>query len=79
MDDLTPFPPTQPSGALVPPPKVPGTAVAAAAPAPLPGQPRPARVPFMRRDAFAQFLERTLDAVDELADTVAAGLGLRQR
>lgn len=78
MDDYTP-PPTQPSGALVPPPKFPGTAVAAATPAPLPGRPQRQRMPFMRSDAWAQFLERAFDAVDELADTVAAGLGLRQR
>lgn len=77
MDDITP--PTQPSGALVPPPKFPGTAIAAATPAPLPGRPQQRRVPFMRRDAWSQFLERAFDAVDELADTVAAGLGLRQR
>jgi len=77
MDEYTP-PPTQPSGALVPPPRFPGTAVAAAS-APLPGRPQRQRMPFMRSDAWAQFLERAFDAVDELADTVAAGLGLRQR
>lgn len=77
MDDYTPR--TQPAGALVPPPKGPGTAVAAATPAPLPARPDRERLPFMRRDAFAQFIERAFDAVDELADTVATGLGLRRR
>ncbi len=76
MDDF--IPQTEPSGALVPPPRVPPTAVALATPDPPPL--RPSRVPYLRRTgSVAQFVQRTLDAVDELADTVAEGLGLRAR
>jgi hypothetical protein len=68
-------PPTQPSGELVPPPKVPGTAVAAATPAPLP--PRRARA-APDPNVIRRFISRTLDAVDNVADAVAEGLGLRR-
>lgn len=70
-------PPTQPSGELVPPPKIPGTAVAAATPAPIP--PHPARA-WASRDpsVIRRFISRTLDAVDNVADAVAEGLGLRR-
>jgi hypothetical protein len=73
-DDLTP--PTQPSGAYMPPPKVPGTAIAAATPAPLP----PRRSREMRLEdanVIQRFISRTLDVVDSMADSVAEGLGLR--
>jgi hypothetical protein len=73
-DDLTP--PTQPSGAHMPPPKVPGTAIAAATPAPLP----PRRSREMRLEdanVIQRFISRTLDVVDSMADSVAEGLGLR--
>jgi hypothetical protein len=73
-DDLTP--PTQPSGARMPPPKVPGTAIAAATPAPLP----PRRAREMRLEdanVIQRFISRTLDVVDSMADSVAEGLGLR--
>lgn len=77
MDDDF-LPPTQPFGALVPPPKVPGTAVAAATPAPQPQ--RSSRERFgLRGHAFWRLVERTLDAVDEVADQIALGLGLRHR
>ena len=71
------IPPTQPFGALVPPPKVPGTAVAAATPAPQPQ--RPSRERYLRRGGLWRLFERTLDAVDEVADQIALGLGLRHR
>ena len=78
MDDVVPTPPTEPSGALVPPPRVPPTAVSTATPEPPPL--RPERQPYMRqRGRAAQFLRQTLDAVDELADNLADGLGLRPR
>jgi len=74
-EDITP--PTEPSGALVPPDKVPPTAVGAATPAPVPQ--RPGRQPYMiAQTPLARAITRTLDAVDELADAVAQGLGLRR-
>ncbi len=70
-------PPTEPSGQLVPPPKIPGTAVAAATPAPL--QPRRARDSTLGdANAIRRLIARTLDAVDNVADAVAEGLGLRR-
>jgi hypothetical protein len=78
MDDAVPNPQTQPSGALVPPPRVPPAAVATATPEPPPL--RPERQPFMKQRSKAiQFLRQTFDAVDELADSIAEGLGLRPR
>ena len=75
-DDFTP--PTEPFGALVPPPKLPPTALALASPAPL--RPRqPSRKPRFRGGGFEQLVARTLDIVDDVADTVAEGLGLRRR
>ena len=78
MDDEF-IPPTQPFGALVPPPKVPGTAVAAATPAPQPPRSSRERRGLRGQGGFWRFLERTLDAVDEVADQIALGLGLRHR
>jgi hypothetical protein len=74
MEDYTP--PTQPSDALVPPPKGPGTAIATSTPEP------PNRGPSIVRtmrdpNPIRRFIRRTLDAVDEMADAVAGGLGLR--
>ena len=77
MDDEF-IPPTQPFGALVPPPKIPGTAIAAATPAPLPRRPSHERF-GLRRGGLWRLVERTLDAVDEVADQIALGLGLRHR
>jgi hypothetical protein len=74
MDDFTP--PTEPSGDLVPPPRVPPTAVATLSPEPLPY--RPSRQPYLRSNALWRLVDRTLDAVDGLADSVAEGLGFRQ-
>jgi hypothetical protein len=77
MDEEDFTPPTEPFGALVPPPKLPPTALALASPAPL--RPRqPSRKPLFT-GGFEQFLSRTLDMVDDFADTVAEGLGLRPR
>jgi hypothetical protein len=73
MEDFTPE--TQPSGSLVPPTKPPGTAIATSAPLP------PNRQPRVRTlhdpNVIRRFLTRTLDVVDEFADAVAGGLGLR--
>lgn len=73
MDELTP--PTEPSGALTPPPKPPITALATASPAPI--SPRPERVPYMQERSLSRLVARTLDAVDEVADSIADALGLR--
>jgi len=74
MEDF--IPPTQPSDSLVPPPKVPGTAIATSAPEP----PRPPRHPRSFRDPnpIRRFITSTLDFVDDVADAVAGGLGLRR-
>ncbi len=77
MDDEF-IPPTQPFGALVPPPKIPGTAVAAATPAPPPQRSSRERR-ALRRGGLWRFVERALDAVDDVADQIALGLGLRHR
>jgi hypothetical protein len=61
-DDLTP--PTQSSSARVPPPKVPGTAIAT-------------EMYMEDPNAVRRLVARMLDAVDSVADTVAEGLGLR--
>lgn len=73
-DDFTP--PTQSSSDLVPPPKIPGTAIAAATPAPLPPR-RPREMRVEDPNAIRRFVARALDIVDSVADTVAEGLGLR--
>lgn len=70
-------PPTQPSSDRVPPPKVPGTAIATAAPAPLPPR-RPREMRVEDANAIRRLIARTLDMVDSVADTVAEGLGLRR-
>lgn len=78
MEDYTDYtPPTQPSGALVPPPKVPGTALATASPAPLLPPFRQTRS-LSDPNAIRRLIQLTLDAVDDLADTLAEGLGLRR-
>jgi hypothetical protein len=74
-NDFTP--PTQSSSDRVPPPKVPGTAIATAAPAPLPPR-RPREMRVEDRNVVRRFVARTLDMVDSVADTVAEGLGLRR-
>ena len=73
-DDFSP--PTQSSSDRVPPPKVPGTAIATAAPAPLPPR-RPREMHIEDANAIRRFVARALDMVDSVADTVAEGLGLR--
>jgi hypothetical protein len=75
MEDY--IPQTQPSGALVPPNKPPGTAIATAAPLPPNRQPRHARA-FHDPNPIRRFITRTLNVVDEVADAVAGGFGLRR-
>jgi hypothetical protein len=74
MEDDSPSPPTQPFGALVPPTKLPPTALATL-PAPLPH--RPSRPIRRYGNPLQRFLAEAFDTVDNFADTVAEGLGLR--
>jgi hypothetical protein len=69
-------PPTQPSGFLVPPTKLPPTAVATAdLPPPHPSRPEHYRT----RRIGTRFIENVLDEVDKIADAIRSGLGLRDR
>jgi hypothetical protein len=74
MEDAN-VPPTQPAGALVPPTRHPGTAVATATPEP------PNRHSVHRsvrtRLRFGELVAFALDIVDDLADAVATGFRLR--
>jgi hypothetical protein len=73
MDDAR-FPETEPSGALVPPPTHPPTALATAAP--LPPRRRPDDL-MEARSLIARAVTRTLDALDQVGDSIAAAVGLR--
>jgi len=71
IDDFVPEP--QPSGALVPPPRNPPTAIATAAPLPPRNEPRIVR----RGSGFRGLVETALDTIDTLGDTIAEAVGLR--
>ena len=73
MDDPR-IPETEPSGSLVPPPTHPPTAVATAAP--LPPRRRPDDL-MEARSLIARAVTRTLDALDQVGDSIAAAVGLR--
>jgi hypothetical protein len=77
MDDAD-TPPTQSSGFLVPPTKIPGTAVATATPPP-PREPRHVRRSRSGLSVVGAFADKLLDVVDDVADAVAVGLRLRDR
>jgi hypothetical protein len=69
------MPETEPSGALVPPPKNPPTAVAASAP--LPGRdPSSHAVPY-RKKGWRGVVESALDGLDALAERIASAARLR--
>ena len=68
------LPEPQPSGALVPPPVHPPTALATAAP--LPPRPRDGDL-LEARNLVARVIARTLDALDNVGDSIAAAVGLR--
>ena len=73
MDDER-IPEPEPSGALVPPPIHPPTALATAAPLP------PRRRPDDALEARAfvtRLVERALDAIDRAGDSIASAVGLR--
>jgi hypothetical protein len=71
MDDHTPE--TEPSGALVPPPRVPPTAVATSAPLPPRALPRFATTRWSLRG----ILDSALDQLDRVGDRIADAVGLR--
>jgi hypothetical protein len=72
-DERSPEP--EPSGALVPPPHLPSTALATAAPLP------PRRWDdddvIAARNFFARVVQSTLDALDNVGDSIATAIGLR--
>ena len=73
MEDAR-LPETEPSGALVPPPTHPPTALATAAPLP----PRRWEDDAIEaRNVLVRAVERTLDALDRVGDRVADAVGLR--
>lgn len=71
-DDWTP--PTEPKGALVPPPRVPPTAVSAAAAGPEPRPPRAVRswAPTRRRSRFKRAVRAAFELLDGVADGIRA-------
>jgi len=73
MEDAR-LPETEPSGALVPPPTDPPTALATAAPLP----PRRWEDDAIEaRNVLVRAVERTLDALDRVGDSIADAVGLR--
>ena len=68
------LPETQPSGALVPPPHGPTTAIATSAPLP---PHRPSRAVSPREDFFRGLVQSTLDTLDRVGDSIAGAIGLR--
>lgn len=74
--------PTQPEGALGPPPRKPPTAVGAGAEPLFPPNPRRFTEPWRRpgwrgRTRLARLTTELFDALDGVADRIAEGLGLR--
>ena len=67
------LPETQPYGSLVPPPGGPPTAIATAAPLP----PRPNRASTRGQTGFMALVNRALERLDTLADSIAEIVGLR--
>jgi hypothetical protein len=73
LPDDDPTPPTEPKGALVPPPRLPPTAVSAAAAGAEPRPPRPVRAwtqpqPARRRPWLFRTVKTALDVLDGIAD-----------
>jgi hypothetical protein len=73
MDDAR-LPETEPSGALVPPTTHPLSALATSAP--LPPRRRDDDV-IEARNLLVRAFHRTLDALDQVGDSIAAAVGLR--
>jgi hypothetical protein len=83
-DELTPEP--EPGGDLVPPPRVPPTALAASTPEPGDVEPRRTRAlarfeaglpPVPGRASLARTIDAALDALDVAGDAIAEAIGLR--
>jgi hypothetical protein len=72
MDDILPQP--QPSGALVPPPRTPPTALATAEPLP---PLRPSGRVVRSEGLLRDLVRTTLDTLDSLGDSIAGAIGLR--
>ena len=75
MTDDERIPQPEPSGALVPPPVYPSTALAAS-PA-LPPRRWTDDDALAARDFFARVVQRTFDALDTAGDSIANAIGLR--
>ena len=73
IDDMLPEP--EPAGALVPPPRNPPTAIATAAP--LPPRPSSSRVITPREGLLRTVVQSTLNALDDVGDSIARAVGLR--
>jgi hypothetical protein len=73
-DERSPDP--QPSGALVPPPHLPSTALAATAPVP-PRRWDDDNDVIAARNFFARVVRSTFDALDNVGDSIASAIGLR--
>lgn len=72
MDDILPEP--QPSGALVPPPRMAPVALATAEPVP---PRRPSNRVVRSEGFFRELVRTTLDSRDSLGDSIAGAIGLR--
>lgn len=84
QDPEEPAPLTEPSGALVPPPRVPGTALAAATEPPSPPRLPPAQWERRRVTIAGSFdliavVNRVLDTLDVVGDNIAEAAGIRPR
>jgi hypothetical protein len=73
MDDER-LPEPEPSGALVPPPTYPPTAIATDAPLP---PRRPVNEIARPRNVFRDMMRATLDTLDHVGDKIAAAMGMR--
>jgi hypothetical protein len=75
MIDDERIPDPEPSGALVPAPHVPSTALAAAGT--VPSRPWSDDDMLVARDFFARVVRSTFDALDDVGDSIATAIGLR--
>jgi hypothetical protein len=71
-------PDTEPAGSLVPPSKHPPTAVGAASSPPPPPQAPLSRVRRLDWTSLGDIVERVLDTLDVVGDTIARAAGIRR-